>query len=77
MVRIWRGIFRPCVVKSIAGNEEAVGRAIRDSGIPRSEVFVTTKLVLVPTHSRARLKPTHLYAVTGTTMTPREDSWGA
>ncbi|QRV84038.1 aldo/keto reductase family protein [Ceratobasidium sp. AG-Ba] len=26
-------------------NEEAVGKAIRDSGIPRSEVFVTTKLV--------------------------------
>ncbi|KZT51032.1 putative GCY1-galactose-induced protein of aldo/keto reductase family [Calocera cornea HHB12733] len=26
------------------GNEEAVGRAIRDSGIPRSELFVTTKL---------------------------------
>jgi len=26
------------------GNEEAVGRAIRDSGIPRSEIFVTTKL---------------------------------
>ncbi|MFE3587868.1 aldo/keto reductase [Streptomyces niveus] len=26
------------------GNEEAVGRAIRTSGIPREEVFVTTKL---------------------------------
>ncbi|KAF8608380.1 putative GCY1-galactose-induced protein of aldo/keto reductase family [Ceratobasidium sp. AG-I] len=26
------------------GNEEAVGRAIRESGIPRSELFVTTKL---------------------------------
>ncbi|CAE6466506.1 unnamed protein product [Rhizoctonia solani] len=26
-------------------NESAVGRAIRDSGIPRSEVFVTTKLI--------------------------------
>ncbi|MCX6728989.1 MAG: aldo/keto reductase [Candidatus Saccharibacteria bacterium] len=26
------------------GNEESVGRAIRDSGIPRSDVFVTTKL---------------------------------
>lgn len=25
-------------------NEEAVGRAIRDSGIPRDEIFVTTKL---------------------------------
>ncbi|MEB8339382.1 aldo/keto reductase [Streptomyces endophyticus] len=26
------------------GNEEAVGRAIRSSGIPRAELFVTTKL---------------------------------
>ena len=26
------------------GNEEAVGRAIRSSGIPRDELFVTTKL---------------------------------
>lgn len=26
------------------GNEEAVGRAIKDSGIPRDEIFVTTKL---------------------------------
>ncbi|HWH26163.1 MAG TPA: aldo/keto reductase [Pseudolysinimonas sp.] len=26
------------------GNEESVGKAVRDSGIPRSEIFVTTKL---------------------------------
>ncbi|CAE7233042.1 unnamed protein product [Rhizoctonia solani] len=26
------------------GNEEAVGRAIRDSGLPRNEIYVTTKL---------------------------------
>ena len=26
------------------GNEEAVGRGIRRSGIPREEIFVTTKL---------------------------------
>ncbi|KAF8756518.1 asparaginyl-tRNA synthetase [Rhizoctonia solani] len=26
------------------GNEEAVGKAIRDSGVPREEIFVTTKL---------------------------------
>jgi aryl-alcohol dehydrogenase-like predicted oxidoreductase len=25
-------------------NEEEVGRAIRESGVPRSEIFVTTKL---------------------------------
>ena len=29
------------------GNEESVGRAVRDSGIPREEIFVTTKL---PSH---------------------------
>jgi 2,5-diketo-D-gluconate reductase A len=28
------------------GNEEAVGRAIRNSGIPREEIFLTTKLWL-------------------------------
>ncbi|MGT2910383.1 aldo/keto reductase [Streptococcus cameli] len=26
------------------GNEESIGRAIRDSGIPREELFITTKL---------------------------------
>ena len=26
------------------GNEESIGRAIKDSGIPREELFVTTKL---------------------------------
>ncbi|MBV9005418.1 MAG: aldo/keto reductase, partial [Solirubrobacterales bacterium] len=25
------------------GNEESVGRALRDSGIPREDVFITTK----------------------------------
>src|SRR6201985_1239886 len=25
------------------GNEESVGRALRDSGVPRDEVFLTTK----------------------------------
>lgn len=29
------------------GNEEAVGRAIRDSGVPRKEIFVTTKLASI------------------------------
>ncbi len=28
----------------IYGNEEQVGRAVRDSGIPRNEIFVTTKM---------------------------------
>ena len=26
------------------GNEQEVGRALRDSGLPRDEVFITTKL---------------------------------
>ncbi|WP_161946083.1 aldo/keto reductase, partial [Streptococcus suis] len=26
------------------GNEEAVGRAIRNAGVPREELFITTKL---------------------------------
>ena len=29
---------------SYYGNEEAIGRAIRDSDVPREEIFVTTKL---------------------------------
>ncbi len=31
------------------GNEESVGRALRDSGVPREEVFITTKFF--PRHS--------------------------
>lgn len=29
---------------SYYGNEESIGRAIRDSGVPREEIFVTTKI---------------------------------
>jgi diketogulonate reductase-like aldo/keto reductase len=36
--------YRHVDTASVYGNEEAVGRAIRDSGIPRSEIFLTTKL---------------------------------
>jgi 2,5-diketo-D-gluconate reductase A len=37
-------------------NEEAVGRAIRSSGIPRDEIFVTTKLwIQHPGEANARL----------------------
>lgn len=36
------------------GNEEAVGRALRSSGIPRDELFVTTKLWI---QTRARPTP--------------------
>lgn len=38
------------------GNEEAVGRAVKDSGIPRQELFVTTKLWIqdAPAQDHAR-----------------------
>lgn len=29
------------------GDEESVGRAIKESGVPRSEIFITTKLAYV------------------------------
>ncbi len=37
------------------GNERGVGRAIRESGVPRDEVFVTTKL---PTGNAGRVRQT-------------------
>ncbi|KAJ7782782.1 aldo/keto reductase [Mycena metata] len=45
-------------------NEEEVGRAIRDSGIPRSELYVTTKLGY---NRRLQCKPlkTYIYAYAG------------
>ncbi|MDR0749118.1 MAG: aldo/keto reductase, partial [Tannerellaceae bacterium] len=36
--------YRHIDTAMIYGNEEAVGRAIKDSGILRSEIFLTTKL---------------------------------
>ncbi|SES45024.1 aldo/keto reductase [Actinokineospora terrae] len=36
--------YRSIDTAAAYGNEEAVGRAIRNSGIPREELFVTTKL---------------------------------
>lgn len=36
--------YRHIDTASLYGNEEQVGKAVRDSGIPRSEIFVTTKL---------------------------------
>ncbi|KAF9807466.1 hypothetical protein IEO21_08214 [Rhodonia placenta] len=36
--------YRHLDTKHFAGNEEHVGKAIRESGIPREEIFVTTKL---------------------------------
>src|SRR5437016_5178110 len=36
--------YRHVDTAAVYGNEEDVGRALRQSGVPRSEVFVTTKL---------------------------------
>lgn len=36
--------YRLIDTAAIYGNEEGVGRAIKDSGIPREEIFLTTKL---------------------------------
>jgi diketogulonate reductase-like aldo/keto reductase len=36
--------YRHIDTASVYGNEEDVGRGVRDSGVPRGEVFVTTKL---------------------------------
>lgn len=36
--------YRHIDTATMYGNEEEVGRAIRDSGLPRSDVFLTTKL---------------------------------
>jgi diketogulonate reductase-like aldo/keto reductase len=36
--------YRHIDTARVYGNEESVGRAIRDSGLPRTEVFITSKL---------------------------------
>lgn len=36
--------YRHIDTASLYGNEKQVGQAVRDSGIPRSEIFVTTKI---------------------------------
>ena len=36
--------YRHIDTAAIYGNEESVGKALKDSGIPREEIFVTTKL---------------------------------
>ncbi len=36
--------YRHIDTASAYGNEEGVGRAIRESGVPREEIFITTKL---------------------------------
>src|SRR5580693_1375532 len=35
--------YRHIDTAQVYGNEESVGRALRDSGVPRDQVFITTK----------------------------------
>src|SRR5919112_242234 len=37
------GGYRHIDTAQAYGNEESVGRALRDSGVPREDVFITTK----------------------------------
>ena len=32
------------MVPSVTGNEESVGKALQESGVPRADIFLTTKL---------------------------------
>lgn len=43
--------YRHIDTAQIYGNEAEIGRAIRDSGLPRAEIFLTTKIA--PSHLRA------------------------
>jgi 2,5-diketo-D-gluconate reductase A len=49
--------YRHIDTAQIYGNEESVGRALRDSGVPRREVFVTTKFYPGRKFSRRRPDP--------------------
>ena len=42
--------YRHIDTAAIYGNEESVGRAVKDSGIDREDIFITTKLL--NTHQR-------------------------
>ena len=44
VVEAIRAGYRLIDTAAAYGNEEAVGRAIRRSGVPREELFITTKL---------------------------------
>src|SRR5262245_42868769 len=37
--------YRHIDTATLYGNEHSVGKAVRESGIPRDEIFVTTKLM--------------------------------
>jgi diketogulonate reductase-like aldo/keto reductase len=81
--------YRHIDTAAIYGNEADVGRAILDSGIPRSEVFVTTKLwnqqqgydsalrALERSLALLRMEYVDLYLVHWPVPGKRQDSWRA
>jgi methylglyoxal/glyoxal reductase len=81
--------YRHIDTAALYGNEEDVGRAVRESGIPRSEVFVVTKLwnsdqgyasaIKACNTSLARLKLDYidLYLIHWPESGRRLDSWRA
>ena len=60
--------YRHIDTATMYGNEEEVGRAVRDSGLPREDVFVTTKL---PPDRVGRERATHRGQPGGARRRPR------
>jgi diketogulonate reductase-like aldo/keto reductase len=81
--------YRHVDTAAFYGNEEDVGRAVRDSGIPRAEIYVTTKLwnsdqgydpalrAFERSLQRLRLDYVDLYLIHWPEPGKRADSWRA
>lgn len=81
--------YRHIDTASLYGNEEGVGRAVRESGVPREDVFVTTKLwnsdqgydsamrAFEASRRRLGLDYLDLYLIHWPVPERREESWRA
>lgn len=81
--------YRHIDTASMYGNEEDVGAAIRESGIPREEIFVTTKLwnsdhgydnglaAFEKSRRRLRLSYVDLYLIHWPVQDLRKETWRA
>jgi diketogulonate reductase-like aldo/keto reductase len=81
--------YRLIDTASFYGNEVDVGRAVRDSGVPRDEVFITTKLynydqgfseaikAFGGSERRLDLGPIDLYLIHWPVLALRQRSWKA
>ncbi|MGB2981473.1 MAG: aldo/keto reductase [Candidatus Zixiibacteriota bacterium] len=81
--------YRHIDTASMYGNEEDVGTAIAESGIPREEIFVTTKLwnsdhgydsglaAFKKSHRRLRLSYVDLYLIHWPVQDLRNETWRA